>query len=108
MLFTFLPIAPSGPGAPTDLNFPEVTEDTVLVVWSAPQAQITGYRLFITTEDSTTPTQVRVRPEETQYTIQDLRPDTLYTITVYSEHGSTLSEGISGTITTCELQSKWL
>ncbi|XP_060716206.1 fibronectin 1b isoform X3 [Tachysurus vachellii] len=88
------------PDAPTDLNFPEVTEDTVLVVWSAPQAQITGYRLFITAEDSTTPTQVRVRPEETQYTVQDLRPDTLYTITVYSEHGSTLSEGISGTITT--------
>ncbi|XP_027012423.2 fibronectin 1b isoform X2 [Tachysurus fulvidraco] len=88
------------PDAPTDLNFPEVTEDTVLVVWSAPQAQITGYRLFINSEDSTTPTQVRVRPEETQYTVQDLRPDTSYTITLYSEHGNTLSEGISGTITT--------
>lgn len=80
-------------------------------MWSAPQGQITGYRLFITTEDSARPTQVRVRPEETQYTVQDLRPDTLYTITVHSEQDKTLSEGVSGSITTCELfqkQGKWL
>ncbi|KAG7315630.1 hypothetical protein KOW79_020496 [Hemibagrus wyckioides] len=88
------------PKAPTDLRFPDVTEDTILVMWSAPLGQITGYRLFITTKDSARPTQVRVRPEETQYTIQDLQPNTLYTITVHSEQGSTLSEGISGSITT--------
>ncbi|MCI4393535.1 hypothetical protein PGIGA_G00158520 [Pangasianodon gigas] len=88
------------PDAPTALHFPDVTEDTVLVAWSAPQAQITGYRFYITAEDSTSPTQLRVRPEETQYTIQDLQPDTVYTITVHSEQGNTLSEGVSGTVTT--------
>lgn len=73
-------------------------------MWSAPQAQVTGYRLFITAEDSTPPTQLRVRPGETQYTVQDLQPDTLYTISVHSEQGNTLSEGISGTVTTCEFK----
>ncbi|TSK17743.1 Fibronectin [Bagarius yarrelli] len=88
------------PDAPTELRFPDVTEDTVLVAWSAPQAPITGYRLVITAEDTTPPKQWRVRPEETQYTIQDLRPDTMYTITLHSEQGNTLSEGVSGTVTT--------
>ncbi|XP_060754440.1 fibronectin 1b isoform X2 [Neoarius graeffei] len=88
------------PDAPTDLRFPEVTEDTVLVVWSAPQAQITGYRIFVTAEDSTPEKQLRVRPEETQFTIENLRPDTVYTITVHSEQGNTLSEGNSATVTT--------
>ncbi|XP_017312739.1 fibronectin 1b isoform X2 [Ictalurus punctatus] len=88
------------PDAPTDLRFPDVTEDTVLVVWSAPQARITGYRLYITTEDSTSPTLLRIRPEETQYTVPNLQPDTMYTVTLHSEHGSTLSEGVSGTVTT--------
>ncbi|XP_046693129.1 fibronectin 1b isoform X2 [Silurus meridionalis] len=88
------------PDAPTDLHFPDVTEDTVLVVWSAPQAQVTGYRLYVTSEDSISPKQLRVRPEQTQHTIKNLQPDTTYTITVHSEQGNTLSEGISGTVTT--------
>ncbi|XP_053333185.1 fibronectin 1b isoform X2 [Clarias gariepinus] len=88
------------PDAPTDLRFSEVTEDSIVVMWSSPQSQITGYRLFVTAEDSTPPKQLRVRPEETQYTIQDLQPDTLYTISLHSEQGTTLSEGISGTATT--------
>lgn len=95
-----------GPDAPTDLHFSEVTEDTVLVVWSAPQSHITGYRLFITAEDSTPLKQLRVRPEDTQFTVQDLQPDTQYTITLHSEQGNTLSEGVSGTVTTCEFTTK--
>ncbi|XP_062865412.1 fibronectin 1b [Trichomycterus rosablanca] len=88
------------PDAPTNLGFPDVTEDSVLVVWSAPQARITGYRLVVTSEDSASPRTARIRPGETQYKVESLQPDTEYTVTLHSEQGDTLSGAVSGTVTT--------
>uniref|UniRef100_A0AAR2KB67 Fibronectin n=1 Tax=Pygocentrus nattereri TaxID=42514 RepID=A0AAR2KB67_PYGNA len=87
------------PDAPTDLRFSDVTEDGATVIWSAPQAQVTGYSLFITTEGSA-PKHLRIPPQESQYTLHNLKPDKDYIVILHSEQDTTLSEGVRGTFTT--------
>ncbi|XP_036419940.1 fibronectin 1b isoform X2 [Colossoma macropomum] len=87
------------PDAPTDLRFTDITEDSALVIWSAPRAQVTGYSLFITTEGSAHK-HLRISPHESQYTLHSLQPDKDYIVVLHSEQDSTLSEGVRGTFTT--------
>ncbi|XP_072513132.1 fibronectin 1b isoform X2 [Salminus brasiliensis] len=87
------------PDAPTDLRFTDITENSALVIWSAPRAQVTGYSLFIVTEGSPHK-HLRIPGHESQYTVSSLQPDTDYIVVLHTEQGSTLSEGIRGTFTT--------
>ncbi|XP_065110229.1 fibronectin 1b isoform X1 [Paramisgurnus dabryanus] len=82
------------PEAPTDLRFTDITEDSALVIWSVPRSQITGYRLFVSM-GSSRPEQFRIPGGQSQYTLSKLQPDTEYMVTLYSEQGSTLSEGVT-------------
>lgn len=84
----------SEPDAPTDLRFTDITDNSVLVIWSVPRSQITGYRLLISA-GSSSPKQLRIPGDESQYTISSLHPDTEYMVTLYSEQGNTLSEGVT-------------
>lgn len=90
----------SEPDAPSDLRFTDITDDSVLVVWSIPRSQITGYRLYIST-GSSKPEQLKIPGHESQYTITSLRPDTEYMVTLYSEQENTLSEGLTDVFRTC-------
>uniref|UniRef100_A0A8B9KA04 Fibronectin n=1 Tax=Astyanax mexicanus TaxID=7994 RepID=A0A8B9KA04_ASTMX len=90
------------PDSPSELRFSDITENSALVMWSAPQAQVTGYSLFITT-DGSAHKHLRIPSHETQYTVSNLQPDTDYIVVLHSEQGSTLSEGIRGTFTTTPL-----
>uniref|UniRef100_A0A671KDZ4 Fibronectin n=1 Tax=Sinocyclocheilus anshuiensis TaxID=1608454 RepID=A0A671KDZ4_9TELE len=80
------------PDPPTDIHFTNVTEDSAVIIWSAPRAQITGYRLFLTVEGSN-PKQLRIPARLSQYTLLNLQPDTEYTATLHAERGNVLSEG---------------
>ncbi|XP_026231715.1 fibronectin-like isoform X2 [Anabas testudineus] len=80
------------PDAPTDIHFANATEDSVVILWYAPRAKITGYRLFLSAEDSN-PSQLRIPARLTQYTILNLKPDTEYTATLHAEQNNMLSEG---------------
>lgn len=91
------------PDAPTNFHLSNVTEDSALIIWSAPRAQVTGYRLFLTVEGSN-PKQLRLPSRLTQYTLLNLQPDTPYTATLHSEKGNVLSEGATVTFRTCEFQ----
>lgn len=71
------------------------------MLWYAPRAKITGYRLFLTVEGSN-PKQLRLPSRLTQYTLLNLKPDTKYTATLHAEQENTLSEGESATFTTGE------
>uniref|UniRef100_A0A9J7ZU96 Fibronectin n=1 Tax=Cyprinus carpio carpio TaxID=630221 RepID=A0A9J7ZU96_CYPCA len=82
------------PDAPTDLRFTDITDDSTLVIWSVPRAQVTGYRLFISM-GSSSPKQLRFPATESQYKLTDLQPDTEYIVTLHSEKGNTLSEGVT-------------
>uniref|UniRef100_A0A8C1P186 Fibronectin n=1 Tax=Cyprinus carpio TaxID=7962 RepID=A0A8C1P186_CYPCA len=82
------------PDAPTDLQFTDITDDSALVIWSVPRAQVTGYRLFISM-GSSSPKQLRFPAPESQYKLTDLQPDTEYIVTLHSEKGNTLSQGVT-------------
>uniref|UniRef100_A0A8C1KLN9 Fibronectin n=1 Tax=Cyprinus carpio TaxID=7962 RepID=A0A8C1KLN9_CYPCA len=89
------------PDPPTDIHFTNVTEDSAVIIWSAPRAQITGYRLFLTVEGSN-PKQLRIPARLSQYTLLNLQPDTEYTATLHAERGNVLSEGSLATFTTIQ------
>lgn len=89
------------PDQPTDIHFINITEDSTVIIWSAPRAQITGYRLFLTAEGSN-PKQLRIPARLSQYTILNLQPDTVYTATLHAEKGNVLSEGSTATFATSE------
>uniref|UniRef100_A0A673JZE0 Fibronectin n=1 Tax=Sinocyclocheilus rhinocerous TaxID=307959 RepID=A0A673JZE0_9TELE len=89
------------PDPPTDIHFTNVTEDSAVIIWSAPRAQITGYRLFLTVEGSN-PKQLRIPARLSQYTLLNLQPDTEYTATLHAEKGNVLSEGSLASFTTIQ------
>ncbi|XP_067299569.1 fibronectin 1a isoform X2 [Pseudorasbora parva] len=89
------------PDQPTNVHFTSITEDSAVIIWSAPRAQITGYRLFLTVEGSN-PKQLRIPARLSQYTILNLQPDTEYTATLHAERGNVLSEGSLATFTTIQ------
>uniref|UniRef100_A0A8C1Y6L2 Fibronectin n=1 Tax=Cyprinus carpio TaxID=7962 RepID=A0A8C1Y6L2_CYPCA len=89
------------PDPPTDIHFINVTEDSAVIIWSAPRAQITGYRLFLTVEGSN-PKQLRIPGRMSQYTLINLQPDTEYTATLHAERGNVLSEGSIASFTTLQ------
>ncbi|XP_075965743.1 fibronectin-like [Anarhichas minor] len=87
------------PDAPTDIHFKNVTEDSAVMLWFAPRAKITGYRLFLTVEGSN-PKQLRLPARLSQYTLLNLRPDTEYTAMLHAEQENTLSVGEAAVFTT--------
>uniref|UniRef100_A0A3P8Y9J1 Fibronectin n=1 Tax=Esox lucius TaxID=8010 RepID=A0A3P8Y9J1_ESOLU len=89
------------PDSPANLHFINVTENSAVILWSAPQARITGYRLFLTMEGSS-PKQLRLPVRLSQYTLLNLRPNTEYIATLHAEQDNTLSEGASGTFYTSQ------
>lgn len=91
------------PDAPTDIHFANITGDRAVMMWFAPRAKITGYRLFLTVEGST-PTQLRLPSRLTQYTLLNLKPDTVYSATLHAEQDNILSEGETAQFTTSEFK----
>ncbi|XP_076015176.1 fibronectin 1a [Genypterus blacodes] len=87
------------PDVPSDIHFTNVTEDSAVMLWQAPRAKITGYRLFLTVEGSN-PKQLRLPARLSQYTILNLKPVTEYTATLHAEQDNTLSEGATAVLTT--------
>ncbi|KAL6100569.1 fn1 [Pungitius sinensis] len=87
------------PDAPTDIHFTNVTEDSAVMLWFAPRAKVSGYRLFLHVEGSASK-QLRLPARLSQYTLLNLRPDTGYTAVLHAEQENTLSEGESAVFTT--------
>uniref|UniRef100_A0A668AUF8 Fibronectin n=1 Tax=Myripristis murdjan TaxID=586833 RepID=A0A668AUF8_9TELE len=89
------------PDAPSNIHFTNVTEDSAVMLWFAPRAKVTGYRLFLTVEGSN-PKQLRLPARLSEYTLLNLRPDTEYTATLHAEQDYTLSEGATAVFMTNE------
>lgn len=89
------------PEPPTHVRFTNVTEDSAIIVWVVPRSRITGYRVVLSEGDS--PVRQHNLPAHlSQYSLLNLRPNTMYTATLRTEKGNLFSEGTTGIFTTCE------
>ncbi|XP_075924240.1 tenascin-X-like isoform X6 [Petromyzon marinus] len=94
--------------APSDMRFVEITETSVAINWTAPQAALDSYHLSYgpTRPGAGRPKSLAVSPEARHHTERGLRPATEYTITLRSVKNGQRSVPLSAIFTTLEAGSQ--
>ncbi|XP_068400625.1 fibronectin isoform X8 [Eschrichtius robustus] len=88
--------------APTNLQFINETDTTVIVTWTPPRARIAGYRLTVGLTRGGQPKQYNVGPSATQYPLRNLQPGSEYSATLVAVKGSQQSPRATGVFTTLQ------
>nr|XP_051704188.1 fibronectin isoform X12 [Oryctolagus cuniculus] len=91
--------------APTNLQFVNETDSSVLVIWTPPRARITGYQLTIGPTRGGQPKQHNVGPTVSKYLLRNLQPGSEYTVTLIAVKGNNQSPKVTGVFTTLQPQS---
>ncbi|XP_077323951.1 tenascin isoform X1 [Lithobates pipiens] len=85
--------------APSEVDVKDVTDTSALITWMKPQAEIDGVSLTYGTENEPRTT-IELSEDETQFAMNDLRPDTEYEVILISRRGEMTSSPVSETFTT--------
>ncbi|KAG8432601.1 hypothetical protein GDO86_017012 [Hymenochirus boettgeri] len=88
--------------APTDLQFKDATDTTVLIIWTPPSAHIGRYLLSVGQTRGGQPSQYYVGPSVTTYKLKNLLPGTEYTVSLVALKGNLQSSATSGVFSTLE------
>nr|XP_037857489.1 fibronectin isoform X8 [Chlorocebus sabaeus] len=88
--------------APTNLQFVNETDSTVLVRWTPPRARITGYRLTVGLTRRGQPRQYNVGPSVSKYPLRNLQPGSEYTVSLVAIKGNQESPKATGVFTTLQ------
>ncbi|XP_036712988.1 fibronectin isoform X6 [Balaenoptera musculus] len=88
--------------APTNLQFINETDTTVIVTWTPPRARIAGYRLTVGLTRGGQPKQYNVGPSATHYPLRNLQPGSEYSATLVAVKGSQQSPRATGVFTTLQ------
>ncbi|XP_032757200.1 fibronectin isoform X8 [Rattus rattus] len=88
--------------APTNLQFVNETDRTVLVTWTPPRARIAGYRLTVGLTRGGQPKQYNVGPMASKYPLRNLQPGSEYTVTLLAVKGNQQSPKATGVFTTLQ------
>ncbi|XP_004401274.1 PREDICTED: fibronectin isoform X10 [Odobenus rosmarus divergens] len=88
--------------APTNLQFTNETDSTVLVIWTPPRARIAGYRLTVGPTRGGQPKHYNVGPSATRYPLRNLQPASEYTASLVAVKGNQQSPKATGVFTTLQ------
>ncbi|XP_058520959.1 fibronectin isoform X2 [Ochotona princeps] len=91
--------------APSNLQFVNETDSSVVIIWTPPRAHITGYLLTVGPTRGGQPTQQTLRPSVTKYPVQDLQPGSEYTVTLIAFKDNFQSPKVTGVFTTLQPHS---
>ncbi|XP_036288694.1 tenascin isoform X6 [Pipistrellus kuhlii] len=93
-------IATTAMGSPKEIIFSDITEDSAIVSWMAPNAQVESFRITYVPIAGGTPSTVTVDGTKTQTKLTTLLPGAEYLVSIVAMKGFEESEPISGTFTT--------
>ncbi|XP_036028946.1 fibronectin isoform X12 [Onychomys torridus] len=89
--------------APTNLKFTQVTPTSFTAQWTAPNVQLTGYRVRVTPKEKTGPMkEINLSPDSSSVVISGLMVATKYEVSVYALKDTLTSRPAQGVITTLE------
>uniref|UniRef100_A0ABM5EKS6 Fibronectin n=1 Tax=Pogona vitticeps TaxID=103695 RepID=A0ABM5EKS6_9SAUR len=88
---------------PTNLRFVQVAPTSLTVTWTAPRAQLTGYRVRVTPKDKNGPMkEINVAPDSTSAVVSGLMVATKYEVSVYALKDSLTSRPAQDVVSTLE------
>ncbi|XP_073333469.1 tenascin-like [Pagrus major] len=86
---------------PRQVDVKDVTDSSALVGWSQPVAPIDRVTMFYgPSADPSDETRVQIFPPDKQYSLDGLRPDTEYKVSLISRSGDSRSDPVTATFTT--------
>ncbi|XP_056110844.1 tenascin isoform X7 [Rhinichthys klamathensis goyatoka] len=87
--------------SPGQVGVRDVTDRSAVISWSRPVSQVDGFRVaYGPSTDPLVHRDVDLSAKDTQYSLEDLKPDTEYRVSLSSRRGDLTSEPISESFTT--------
>uniref|UniRef100_A0A3P8RBU0 Zmp:0000000846 n=1 Tax=Astatotilapia calliptera TaxID=8154 RepID=A0A3P8RBU0_ASTCA len=92
--------------SPQQVEVKDITDSSALISWSQPVAPMDGITMFyMPSSDPSDENRVDISPPDKQYSIDGLRPDTEYTVSLISRSGDITSDPVTATFTTGSLDA---